>query len=89
MSSVEKWTDSSELLVIFSKLLECCCSIEFIGLQKNYYKLQLSLKFVMNLFSWNREGIQGNFLLFIKVFKMDLYGFKLVAGLANLLDNLE
>ena len=33
--------------------------------------------------------MQGIFLLFRKVLKMDQYIFKLVAGLANLLDNLE
>ena len=48
-----------------------------------------SLKFVINLFSWNRGGIQGIFLLFRKVFKMDQYVFELVAGLASLLANLD
>ena len=48
-----------------------------------------SVKFVMNLFSWNRKGIQGTFWLFRKVFKMDQYVSKLVEGLANLFDNLE
>ena len=48
-----------------------------------------SLKFVISLFSWYRGDIQGIFLLFRKIFKMDQYVFELVEGLANLLDNLK
>ena len=67
-----------------------CCSIECIGLQKRVLKgSAFSLKFVISLFLWSRGGIQGFFLLFRKVFKMDQYAFELPAGLAKLLDNLE
>ena len=85
MSSVEKLTVSSGLLVSFARLLGrlCCCSIESIGLPKKVLKgLAFSLKFV-------RRGIQEIFLLFRKVFKMDQNVFELAAGVAKLLDNLE
>ena len=75
-------------------LLDCWtrhwyCSIECAGLQKKLLKSSaFSLKFVMNLFSWNRGGIQESFLWFRKAFKMDQYVYEVVAGLANLLDHL-
>ena len=45
-------------------------------------------KYVMNLFSWKRGGMQGILLLFKNVFNIDQYFCRLVRGLANLLDNL-
>ena len=77
---------SSDLLVIFPRLLDktllLFSRVHWFA-KKVLKSLAFSLKFVINLFSWNRGGMQGIFLLFRKVLKMDQYVFKLVAGLAN------
>ena len=91
MSSVEKLTVLSDLLVSFARLLGKTLLLfnRVHWFAKKVLKSSaFSLKFVINLFSWNRGGIQGIFLLFRKVFKMDQYVFELVEGLASLLANL-
>ena len=92
MSSVKKLTVSSDFSVSFARLLGKTLLLfnRVHWFAKEVLKNSaFSLKFIINLFSSNRGGIQGIFLLFGKVFKMDQYVFELVAGLVNLLDNLE
>ena len=85
MSSVEKLIESSDLLVRFARLL-CKTLLLFkkvYWLAKKVLKSSsFSLKFGINLFSWNRGGIKELFLLFREVFKIDQYIFELVTGLA-------
>ena len=91
MLSVDKLTESSELLLSFAGLLNKTLLLfnRVCWFAKKLLKcLAFSLKFVMNLFSWNRGGIQESFLWFRKAFKMDQYVYEVVAGLANLLDRL-
>ena len=84
--SVEKLTVSSDLLVSFARLLGKTLllfnRVHWFA-KKVLKSLAYSLKFVANLFSWNRRGIQRMFLLFRKTFKMHQYFFRLVAALAN------
>ena len=89
MSSVEKLTISIDLLVSFARLLAKTMVLLHWFAKKSVIKFSFSLKFVINLFSWKRGSILGIFLLLWKVFKMDQYAFGLVAGLANLLENLK
>ena len=92
MSSVEKLTVSSDFLVSFARLLGKALLFFNRGhwfAKKVLRSSAFSLKIVINLFSWNRGGIEEAFLLLRMVFKMDQYIFELIAGLANLLDNLE
>ena len=92
ISSVVKLTVSNDLLVSFAGLLRKTLLLfnRVHWFAKKVLKSSaFSLKFVINLFSWNRGVIPGIFLLFRKVFKMDQYVFELVAELANLRDNSE
>ena len=91
-SSVVKLTVSSDLLVSFARILGKTLllfnRVHWLAkkvLKKFSFLFKVSYKFIF-MKQWSYTRI---FLLFRKVFKMDQYVFELVAGLANLLDNLE
>ena len=74
MPSVEKLTVSSDLLVSFARLLGKTLLLfnRVHWFAKKVLKSSaFSLKFDINLFSWNRGGVQGIFLLFRKAFKIN------------------
>ena len=76
----------SDLLVSFARLLGKTMLLfnkVHLFAKKVLKSSAFPLKFVINLFWWNRGGIQGFFILFRKVFKMEQYVFDLEAGLAN------
>ena len=82
----------SDFLVIFPSLLKKALLLfnRLYWFAKTVLKSSaFSQKFVINLFSRKRGGIQRLVLLFTSIFKKDQYLFELVAGLTDLLDNLE
>ena len=65
------------------------CSIQCIGLRKGIKKFSFLFKVCYKFIFMKLRRYIRVFLLFRKVFKMDQYVFELVAGLGNLLLNLE
>ena len=93
VSTVEKLTVSSSLLVsfsssfgksllLFNRVLKKYC-------KKSIKKFSFLFKVCYQSNFMKHRRYTRNFLLFRRVFKMDQYVFDLVAGLSNLLDNLE
>ena len=91
MSLLEKFIESRHLFVSWGRSVGKTLLLlkrEHWFTKKWLNNSVFSLKSVMNLFLWKRGGMQGIFLLFKNVFKIDQYVYGLVRGSANLLENL-
>ena len=92
MPLFKKFIEFRNLSVSFGRLLGKTLLLfnKVHWLAKNISKSSASsLNLGANLFSWKSGGIQGIFLSFRNVFKIDQYVFELVKRLANLLDSLK